>query len=202
LQSLWGQGDYEQEMDEMLAEQAAIDAAPPKTPLQLLRDRTVRWQLLTMSIIFWSNQLSGKSAISTFSFDIFLKAGLPRDKIRYVTLCLGVSEIITSISCGLLMIEHSGRRPLFWGGYGVMGASLVFVTVTLNLKDSSEWVPYITVSLIILFIISFSGGPGGTTGTLHSELFIQSDRMAAFVLIGSQHWFFFALLGLVFPFVI
>ncbi|KAL3059076.1 hypothetical protein OYC64_011083 [Pagothenia borchgrevinki] len=41
LQSLWGQGDYEQEMDEMLAEQAAIDAAPPKTPLQLLRDRTV-----------------------------------------------------------------------------------------------------------------------------------------------------------------
>ncbi|KAF3855941.1 hypothetical protein F7725_016664 [Dissostichus mawsoni] len=138
LQSLWGQGDYEQEMDEMLAEQAAIDAAPPKTPLQLLRDRTVRWQLLTMSIICWSNQLSGMSTISTFSFDIFLKAGLPRDKIRYITLFLGVSEIITSISCGLLMIEHIGRRPLFWGGYGVMGASLVFVTVTLNLKDALD----------------------------------------------------------------
>uniref|UniRef100_A0A3Q1GEW0 Solute carrier family 2 member 9, like 1 n=1 Tax=Acanthochromis polyacanthus TaxID=80966 RepID=A0A3Q1GEW0_9TELE len=46
LQSLWGQGDYKQEMDEMLIEQAAIEAAPPKNPLQLLRDRTVRWQLI------------------------------------------------------------------------------------------------------------------------------------------------------------
>ncbi|XP_033938913.1 solute carrier family 2 member 9, like 1 isoform X1 [Pseudochaenichthys georgianus] len=202
LQSLWGQGDYEKEMDEMLAEQEAIDAAPPKTPLQLLRDRTIRWQLLTMFIIYLSNQLSGMSTINTFSFDIFLKAGLPRDQIRYVTLCLGVSEIITSIACGLLMIEHIGRRPLLWGGYGVMGASLVFVTVTLNLKDSGEWVSYITASLVILFNIFFSGGPGGTTVTLHSELFIQSDRMAAFVLIGSQRWFVFALLGLVFPFLI
>ncbi|XP_063767634.1 solute carrier family 2 member 9, like 1 isoform X2 [Eleginops maclovinus] len=202
LQSLWGQGDYKQEMDEMLAEQAAIDAAPPKTPLQLLRDRTVRWQLLTISIIYFSNQLSGMSTISTFSFDIFLKAGIPRENIRYLTVGLGVSEIITSISCGMLMIEHIGRRPLFWGGYGVMGASLVFVTVTLNLKDSSDWVPYIMASLIIVFIIFFCGGPGGTTGTLHSELFIQSDRMAAFVLIGSLRWLFFALVGLIFPFLI
>ncbi|XP_038551574.1 solute carrier family 2 member 9, like 1 [Micropterus salmoides] len=201
LQSLWGPGDYKQEMDEMLAEQAAIEAAPLKSPLQLLRDRTVRWQLITMSTIYCCNQLSGMPAISTFSFDIFLKADIPRDKIRYVTLGLGVSEIITSISCGLL-IEHTGRRPLLWGGYGVMSASWVLVTVTLNLKDSSYWVPYITASLIILFIIFFCGGPAGATATLHSELFIQSDRLAAFVLMGIQRWLVFAVLGLVFPFLI
>lgn len=64
LQSLWGQGDYKQEMDEMLTEQAAIDAAPPKSPLLLLRDRTVRWQLVTMSLIYAFNQLSGMSTVS------------------------------------------------------------------------------------------------------------------------------------------
>lgn len=48
----------------MLTEQAAIDAAPPKTPLQLLRDRTVRWQLISMSLIYASNQLSGMSTVS------------------------------------------------------------------------------------------------------------------------------------------
>ncbi len=31
-------------------------------------------------------------------------------------------------------MERAGRRPLFWGGYGCMTASWVFVTVTLNLK--------------------------------------------------------------------
>lgn len=63
LQSLWGQGDYKEEMDEMLAEQLAIEAAPPKSPLQLLRDRSVRWQLMSMSIIYCCNQLSGMSAV-------------------------------------------------------------------------------------------------------------------------------------------
>eukprot|EP00064_Thunnus_orientalis_P017708 superscaffoldBa00003834_g17794 len=167
LQSLWGQGDFKQEMDEMLAEQEAIEAAPPKSILQLLRDRTVRWQLITMSLIYCCNQLSGMSAISTFSFDIFRKAGIPGDKIRYVTLGLGVSEILTFISC-----------------------------------DSSYWVPYITAGLIILFIIFFCGGPAGATATLNSEIFIQSNRMAAFVLTGIQRWLVFAVLGLVFPFLI
>nr|XP_057924672.1 solute carrier family 2 member 9, like 1 [Doryrhamphus excisus]XP_057924681.1 solute carrier family 2 member 9, like 1 [Doryrhamphus excisus] len=201
LQSLWGQGDYTQEMEEMLAEQAAIESARPKSPLLLMRDRTVRWQLITMSIIYICNQLSGMSMISTFAFDIFWRAGIPKDQIRYITLGLGVTEIITSISCGLL-IEHAGRRPLFWGGYGIMSACWVFVTVMLNLKDCSSWSPYVTAGLIVLFIVFFCGGPGGASGTLNNEIFIQSNRVAAFVLVGIQRWSVQAVLGLVFPFLI
>ncbi|XP_073323484.1 solute carrier family 2 member 9, like 1 [Pagrus major] len=201
LQSLWGKGDYKEEMDEMLAEQAAIESAPPKSPLELLRDRTVRWQLMSMSIIQCCNQLSGITMLSTFSFDIFLEAGIPRDQIRYVTLGLGVSEIMITIFCGLL-IEHTGRRPLFWGGYGVMSATWVCVTITLSLKEFSHWVPYIAAALIIVFILFFCGGPSGAGATLNNELFIQSDRMAAFVIVGIQRWLCFALLGLVFPFLI
>ncbi|XP_024658326.2 solute carrier family 2 member 9, like 1 isoform X1 [Maylandia zebra] len=201
LQSLWGQGDYQQEMDEMLTEQAAIEAAPPVSLLQLLRDRTVRWQVITISIIYCCNQLSGMSTISTFTYDIFLEAGIPKKKIRYITLGLGVAEILTSLTCGLL-IDLTGRRPLLFGGYGVMSACWIFVTVTLNLKDSSYWVPYITVSLMVVFIVFFCGGPGGATPTLNSELFIQSNRMASLVLTGLQRWFMFAVIGLVFPFLI
>ncbi|XP_062267435.1 solute carrier family 2 member 9, like 1 [Platichthys flesus] len=201
LVSLWGPADYKDDMDEMLMEQAAIEAAPPKSSLQLLSDRTVRWQLITMSLIYTCNQLSGMSAISIFSFDIFVEAGIPADKIRYVSLSLGVCEILTSISCGLI-IERTGRRPLLWGGYGVMSACLVFVTVTMNLKDSSYWVPYVTTGLIFIFIIFFCGGPGGATTTLNSELFIQSNRVTALVLMGIQRWSIFAVMGFVFPFLI
>ncbi|MEQ2273995.1 hypothetical protein XENORESO_012188, partial [Xenotaenia resolanae] len=38
--------------------------------------------------------------------------------------------------------------------------------------------------------------------TLSNELFIQSDRVAAFVLMGLQRWFMIAVLGLIFPFII
>lgn len=44
--------------------------------------------------------------------------------------------------------------------------------------------------------------PGGAGATLNNELFIQSDRMAAFVIVGIQRWLCFAVLGLVFPFLI
>ncbi|XP_061639800.1 solute carrier family 2 member 9, like 1 isoform X4 [Phyllopteryx taeniolatus] len=201
LQSLWGQGDFKQEMEEMLSEQATMEAVPAKSPLLLLRDRTVRWQLITMSTIYCCNQLSGMAMISTFAFDIFRSTGIPTDQIRYMTIGLGITEIITSISCGLL-IEHAGRRPLFWGGYGIMSACWLLVTVVLNLKGSSSWAPYVTTVLIILFIIFFCGGPGGASGTLNSEIFIQSNRVAAFVLFGVQSWFVLAVLGLVFPILI
>ncbi|MEQ2229910.1 hypothetical protein ILYODFUR_023825 [Ilyodon furcidens] len=133
LQSLWGKGDYKQEMEEMLIEHMALEASPPKSPLQLLKDWTVRWQLITVFIIYSCNQMSGMSAISTFSFDIFLKAGVQKDKIRYITVGLGITEILTSISCSLL-IEHIGRRPLLWGGYAVMSFIWIMVTIMLNLK--------------------------------------------------------------------
>ncbi|KAM9408234.1 solute carrier family 2 member 9, like 1 [Pholidichthys leucotaenia] len=201
LQSLWGPGDYKQELDEMLTEHLAIKAAPPNTVLQLLRDRMVRWQLIIICTIHCCNQLSGMSVISIFSFDIFLEAGIPKDKIRYITVGLGLSEILTSISSGLL-IDHIGRRPLFWGGYGLMATCWVLVTITLNLKDSALWVSFIIASLFVLFIFFFSGGPGGGLPSLTSELFTQSNRTAAIVLTGSIRWLLFAVVGLVFPFLI
>ncbi|KAF3689562.1 Solute carrier family 2, facilitated glucose transporter member 9 Glucose transporter type 9 [Channa argus] len=201
LQSLWGQGDYKQEMEEMLAEQAAIEAAPPKSLLQLLRDRSVRWQLITISVICCCSQLSGMPAISIFSFDIFLKAGVPKDKICYIIVGLGLAEISSSI-CSGLQIDHKGRRPLFFGGYGALTVICVLITVTLNLKDSNYWVPYITSGLVVLFIICFCGGPAGATAALNSEIFLQSNRMAAFVFLGMHRWLLFAIVGLVFPFLI
>ncbi|XP_071393380.1 solute carrier family 2 member 9, like 1 [Centroberyx affinis] len=201
LQTLWGKGEYKQEMEEMVAEQAAIKGVRPKSLLELLRDRNVRWQLITMFVIYSSIQFSGIPAISVFSFDIFLKAGIPREKIRYVTVSIGASEILTSLTC-LLMIERIGRRPLLWGGFGSMSATLVFITITLNLKDSSYWVPYMTVALIIIFVIFSSGGPMGTMSSVTHEIFIQCYRPAAFIFTGIQRWMGFALVGLIFPFLI
>lgn len=43
---------------------------------------------------------------------------------------------------------------------------------------------------------------GGAVFTLNSEIFIQSKRMAALVLLGSLRWLVVGLLGFVFPFLI
>lgn len=69
LQTIWGEGEYREDMDEMLAEQAALERAPPKSALQLLKSKDVRWQLVSISVIVCCNGLSGISAVTTLDPD-------------------------------------------------------------------------------------------------------------------------------------
>lgn len=47
-----------------------------------------------------------------------------------------------------------------------------------------------------------SGSSGGVVMTLNSELFVQSDRLAAFAITGSQRSVLFSVVGVTFPFLI
>ncbi|KAL2091407.1 hypothetical protein ACEWY4_013670 [Coilia grayii] len=201
LQYLWGPGNYEKEMEEMVAEQKAIGGERSKSLLELLRDKRVRWQLVTMLVIHGCIQFCGISAISVFSYNIFQEAGIPEEKIRYVTLGVGASEVLTSITCGLL-IESVGRRVLLWRGFAAMSVLMASITVTLSLQHYAFWIPYCTVTLLFLFVIFYGGGPAGVLPSLTHEIFIQSCRPAAFVFTGTLRWLGFTVLGFVFPFLI
>uniref|UniRef100_A0A3B1IQ50 Solute carrier family 2, facilitated glucose transporter member 5 n=1 Tax=Astyanax mexicanus TaxID=7994 RepID=A0A3B1IQ50_ASTMX len=201
LQCLWGPGDYKLEIEEMLVEQAAQKGERSKTLLELLRDQSVRWQLLTMFVLNAAIQFGGVPAISVFSFSIFEEAGISIDKIRYVTLGLGVSEILTNFTCGML-IDRVGRKVLIWGGFGCMAIFLALITLTLEIKDYAVWIPYSTIALIFLFMIFYGGGPAGVVSSIYHEIFIQSYRSAAFIFIGILMWGGFAVLGFMFPFLL
>ncbi|KAB5536847.1 hypothetical protein PHYPO_G00112020 [Pangasianodon hypophthalmus] len=199
LQCLWGPGEYKLEIEEMQVEQATLKGQRSKSLLELLRDSRVRWQCLSVVILYESIQFSGIRGISVFTYSIFQEAGIPVDKIRYITLGIGFSEILTSIMCSLV-IDRVGRRVLVWGGFGIMGAIMLLLTITLHLKDYDFWVPYCTVGLVFLFVISHGGGPAGVSMPLSHEMFVQSYRSAAFVLIGVIVWGSFAVFGFIFPF--
>ncbi|KAA0707775.1 Solute carrier family 2, facilitated glucose transporter member 9 [Triplophysa tibetana] len=201
LQFLWGPGDYKLEIEEMLAEQAVIQGENSKSLLDMLRVKHLRWQVLSLLVICGCVQFSGITAITSFSFNIFLEAGIPVDKIRHVTLGIGTSEVFTSIISSFL-IESVGRRVLLWIGFGGMSVIMALITVTLYLKDSSFVIPYITVFLVFLFNIFYAGGPAAVTHPITSEIFIQSYRPAAFMFTGILGWLGVAIFGFMFPFLI
>ncbi|GAA6088670.1 solute carrier family 2 member 9, like 1 [Tachysurus ichikawai] len=176
LQCLWGPGDYKLEIEEMQEEQA-----------------TLKGQCTI--------QFCGISGISIFAYSIFQEAGIPEDKIRYVTLGVGASEILTTITCSIL-IDRVGRRVLLSGGFGIMAAIMVLLTITLQLKDYDFWVPYTSVCLVFLFVICYGGGPAGVTVPLSYEMFVQSYRPAAFMFLGLIIWAGFTVFGFLFPFLL
>ncbi|XP_053508345.1 solute carrier family 2, facilitated glucose transporter member 9-like, partial [Ictalurus furcatus] len=199
LQSLWGPGDYKPEIEEMQVEMDALKGQRNKSLLELLRDSHVRWQCLSLVTIYTAIQFCGISAISVYAFSIFEEAGIPVDKIRYVTLGIGASEILTSVMCSLV-IDRVGRRVLLWAGFGIMAAIMVLLTVTVQLKDYDFWIPYSTVGLVFLFVIFYGGGPAAVNTPLSYEMFVQSDRSAAFTLMAVLVWGGFIVFSFVFPF--
>ncbi|XP_019516716.1 PREDICTED: solute carrier family 2, facilitated glucose transporter member 9 isoform X2 [Hipposideros armiger] len=195
-----GKEDVSQEVEEVLAEgrvQRYIQLVPV---LELLRTPSVRWQVLTVVITMACYQLCGLNAIWFYTNSIFGKAGIPPEKIPYITLSTGAIETLAAIFSGLV-IERLGRRPLLIGGFGLMTVFFGILTVTLTLQDHAPWIPYLSIVCILAIIASFCSGPGGIPFILTGEFFQQSQRPAAFIVAGTVNWLSNFAVGLLFPFI-
>ncbi|NWH39434.1 GTR9 protein, partial [Chloropsis hardwickii] len=206
VKQLWGDGDHLAEINDMISEQKAIAGEKAKSVWALLRDRAVRWQLITLLLVVSCIQLLGTIVVYSYAYNIFTKAGIPPDQTHYVSLGFGAAEVLSTVlvsSClqGFL-VERAGRKTLLWKNYALMALALGLLTVTLSLQDSFFWVPYCSVALVFIFIMSFGIGPGAVVCPLLTEIFIHSYRPAAYVVNGAVNWIQLFILGLVFPFIV
>ncbi|XP_065548744.1 solute carrier family 2, facilitated glucose transporter member 11-like isoform X1 [Lathamus discolor] len=234
---LWGDGDHMAEIDDMMAEQEAIREEQAKSMCDLFRDRPVRWQFITLFLVSSCMQLIGNNVVYFYAYSVFINAGIPLAQTHYVSLGVGITEILTTLMCAMLptalhlstfptpvpavpgpaqspqtpsltlpdeifLIERAGRKTLLWKSYTVMALALGLLTVTLSLQDAFSWVPYCSVALIFIFIMSFGIGPAGVLCSLPTEIFIQSYRPAAYVFNGTINWIQLFILGLLFPFIV
>ncbi|XP_015733520.1 solute carrier family 2, facilitated glucose transporter member 11-like isoform X3 [Coturnix japonica] len=201
VKQLWGDGDYMAEVDDMTAEQEAIRGEKSKSVCDLIRDKSVRWQFITLFLVCSCMQLIGVNVVYFYAYNVFLKAGLSPAQTRYVSLGVGITEILTTALCGFL-VDRAGRKALLWKTYTAMALALGLLTVTLALQDSFSWIPYCSAALIFIFIMSFGLGPAGVLCPLPTEIFIQSYRPAAYAFNGASNWIQLFFLGLLFPFIV
>ncbi|KAM4763804.1 solute carrier family 2, facilitated glucose transporter member 11-like isoform 1-T1 [Cyanocitta cristata] len=201
LKRFHGSSEYRREMEDIQQECFALDGEKPKKPWQLFTDRGVRWQLITVIVMTMGQQLSGINAIYFYATYVFEQAGILAEKIPYVTLGTGICECLTALSCGLL-IDHVGRRCLIIGGYVLMTLWCTVLTFSLTYQELYSWVPYMSMTCVFAFILSFGLGPGGITNTLTAELFVQSSRPAAQMIAGTVSWISFFTIGMLFPFIV
>uniref|UniRef100_A0A8D2ZWH4 Solute carrier family 2, facilitated glucose transporter member 5 n=1 Tax=Scophthalmus maximus TaxID=52904 RepID=A0A8D2ZWH4_SCOMX len=200
------------EMEELLQEQqqhqqqsTALKSGSPasaKTPWALFKDRGLRRQLRTVMAASSAMMLCGNDSIYFYASYIFLAAGVPSEKVQYITIGTGASELTASILSNLL-IERVGRRYLLVGGYGLMSCWSVVFTVALTLQGRGvAGMPYLSMACVFAYILSFGLGPAGVTGILPAEIFDQAARPAAYMVAGSFMWISLFLVGMLFPFIV
>ncbi|ELV13218.1 Solute carrier family 2, facilitated glucose transporter member 9 [Tupaia chinensis] len=200
LQTFLAKEDVSQEMEEVLAESQVQRNLRLVSVLELLRAAFVRWQVITVIVTMACYQLCGLNAIWFYTNSIFGKAGIPPEKIPYITLSTGGIETLAAVFSGLV-IERLGRRPLLIGGFGLMAFFFGILTITLTLQDHAPWIPYLSIVGILAIIASFCSGPGGIPFILTGEFFQQSQRPAAFMIAGTVNWLSNFVVGLLFPFI-
>lgn len=198
------------EIEEMLQEQeqqksTALNSgstASAMTPWSLFKNRDLRSQLRTVMVASSAMMLCGNDSIYFYASYIFLKAGIPPEKIQYVTIGTGASELTASILSNLL-IERVGRRSLLVGGYSLMSCWTIVFTVALTLQSHGvAAMTYLSMACVFAYILSFGLGPAGVTGILPAEIFDQAARPAAYMVSGSLLWISLFLVGMLFPFIV
>lgn len=70
LRRLWGNKDHSMEVEEMLQEKAALQNVRSHSVMELIRDQSVRWQLITIIFTFTPLQLCGSNAVSYMKYTL------------------------------------------------------------------------------------------------------------------------------------
>ncbi|MFT7808452.1 solute carrier family 2, facilitated glucose transporter member 11-like isoform X2 [Arapaima gigas] len=201
LRQLHGTRNYHEEREDMEKERISALGIKPMKPWEIFRDPSLRWQIATIILLNCAQQLNGINAIYFYADYVFDQAGIPPNKISYVTVGTGACECLTALTCGVL-IESLGRRALIIWGYSLMTLWCISLTLTLTFQEADPWMPYLSMICVFAFILSFGLGPGGVTNILTAELFTQTSRPAAYMIGGSVNWLSFFIVGLVFPFIV
>ncbi|XP_034566110.1 solute carrier family 2 member 11, like [Notolabrus celidotus] len=198
LRRLWGNKDHSMKVEEMLQEKAALQSVRNHSVLELIQDKTLRWQLITIFVVFCAVQLCGTNAVYFYSFDVFRAAGIQPHQLRYAALGTGLCELCTSLAC-FMIIEKTGKKVLLFRGYIGMALTLILLTITLYLQTHISWMPYCSVFFIFIFIFFFASGPAGATPPLPGEILTQSYKSAGYTIACSLNWSGLFVLGMIFP---
>jgi MFS transporter, SP family, arabinose:H+ symporter len=148
--------------------------------------------LLAFFIAFF-NQFSGINAVLYFAPRIFAMTGLEAQAALLQSVGIGITNLIFTF-VGLYLIDRLGRRKLLYiGSFGYI-ASLGLTAWAFSSQNFAI-VPF----TIFAFIAAHAVGQGAVIWVFISEIFPNRQRAFGQSLGSFTHWFFAALITLLFP---
>lgn len=198
LYRLKGAYDATADLEEMRSEKEEADKESSVSIWSLIRSPVYRDQLFVALMMHISQQLSGINAIFYYSTSIFSQAGVAQPV--FATIGVGViNTVFTLVSVAL--VDRAGRRTLTLAGLGGMCVCAIAMTVGLKFQDQYDWMSYVSMGAIFLFVSFFEIGPGPIPWFIVAELFSQGPRPAAIALAGCCNWTSNFIIGMTFPYI-
>lgn len=188
---LIGADDPDDEMKNIMAANAAIQASGNNQQLLSKKYRTVLW--IAFFVAFF-NQWSGINFILYYAPEILEQAGLAAKESLWNSIAIGGTNLVFTF-VGLYLIDRIGRKQLLIIGSLGYIVSLAAVAYSFYAHAGNT---FLLVSLMA-FIGSHAIGQGAVIWVLISEIFPNNVRALGQSFGASVHWVFAALITLITP---
>lgn len=147
-------------------------------------------------VLHLSQQFSGINAVFYYSTDILRDSGISSPE--YATPFVGLVLVLTTI-VSIPLMEFMGRRFLHLLGLSGMFVFSILMTIATVLKEDNNWIKYVNLISMYLYIMFFAIGPGSIPWMIVGEFFTQGPRAAVISLAVLVNWTANVLVGLGFP---
>lgn len=148
---------------------------------ELIRDRSLRKQLIVGITVQLMMQFSGIDAVFYYSTLVFKQAGVAYP--AFATTCLGIVNVIVTIFAVKFM-DTVGRKTLLTYSWYGMCASFMTLTMSFILKQkyNVEYMDQLTVVAMTGVIVFFAFGPGCVAWFIIAEIIPLHARDSAMAL--------------------
>ncbi|KAI0987732.1 hypothetical protein GJ496_009934 [Pomphorhynchus laevis] len=154
--------------------------------LQFLKMKRWRKMIIIATVIMIGQQLCGVNGILFFSKSTFTNSGMTDIAATYGTLGVSAALFLGSL-IGTCLIDKTGRRPLLIFSFATMMIATVLLVPFLKLGENRAY----SIGAIIcniIFVISFSIGPGGIGWMITPEMFPFEVRGKACTFASGINW--------------
>jgi sugar porter (SP) family MFS transporter len=140
------------------------------------------------------SQLSGINAILYYLNDIFALAGASRISGNLQAIAVGATNLVATL-IAMAVIDKLGRKKLLLTGTVGLALCLTIISILFFTKQHLAWL----VWLLMAYIACFAVSQGAVLWVYISEVFPNRVRAKGQSLGSFAHWFFNAVISLVFP---
>ena len=136
-------------------------------------------------------QLTGVNTMMYYAPRVLMAAGFDAQSSIILNVFTGVASVVGS-AAGLIALRRFGRRQVLLVGQVILTLSLISMTAIFLLginpyisadgsvsADIPQFVPYLVVLVIVLFMLGMQSGPGPVMWVMLSEIFPNAVRGAA-----------------------
>lgn len=180
------------------------EEASPTNCKEIFLQPSLNKPLRIAVLMMLAQQLTGIASVLYYSRLIFKEAGLSHEDAQISTIVLTSVHFLMSV-LALFIVDHAGRRTLMYVGLSGMLVTTVGLVLCFKLVNTDEigsdmeFLPYLSVVCLIVFVIFYSIGPGPIPWFFVSELFAQRGRTIANAIASGVNWTANFLVALVFP---